>query len=77
MLPMNARADQLLNEALSLEADERSILAFALLGSLDGDEEAAAAEAWKAEILRPQSELNSGATTVVPWAEARARLAAL
>ena len=77
MLRMNARADQLLDEALSLEADERSVLAFALLNSLDGDEEAAAAKAWQAEILRRKQDLRSGATIAVPWAEARARLAAL
>ena len=77
MFGMNARADQLLDEALSLEADERSVLAFALLSSLDGEEEAAAARAWQAEILRRQEELRTRATTVVPWAEARARLAAL
>ena len=77
MLRMNARADQLLDEALALEADERSVLAFALLNSLDGEEETAAAKAWQAEILRRKDELHSGATVPVPWAEARARLAAL
>jgi putative addiction module component (TIGR02574 family) len=77
MPPMNARTDQLLDEALSLEVDERSVLAFALLSSLDGEEEAAAAKAWQAEILRRKEELHSGATIAVPWAEARARLAAL
>ena len=74
---MNARADQLLNEALSLDADERSVLAFALLNSLNGGEEAAAAKAWQAEILRRKQELHRGVTVAVPWAEARARLAAL
>ena len=74
---MNARADQLLDEALALEADERSVLAFALLNSLDGEDETAAAKAWQAEILRRKDELRSGAATAVPWVEARARLAAL
>ena len=74
---MNARTDQLLDEALALEPDERSVLAFALLSSLDGAEEAAAEKAWNEEILRRKDELRSGATTPVPWAEARARLAAL
>ena len=75
--PMNARTDQLLDEALALEPDERSVLAFALLSSLDGAEEAAAEKAWSKEILRRKDQLRSGAMTPVPWAEARARLAAL
>ena len=74
---MNARADQLLDEALALEPDERSVLAFALLSSLDGEDEATAEKAWNEEILRRKNELRTGATTAVPWAEARARLAAL
>ena len=75
--PMNARADHLLDEALALDPDERSVLAFALLNSLNGEEEAAAAKAWNDEILRRKAELRAGVTAPVPWAEARARLAAL
>jgi putative addiction module component (TIGR02574 family) len=74
---MNARVDHLLDEALALEPDERSALVAALLDSLDGEDEATVTKAWADEIRRRKDELRSGASSAVPWAEARARLNAL
>lgn len=71
---MNARVDHLIDEALALAPDERSALVIALLDSLDGEDEAAAAQAWAEEIRQRKRELQSGTTKAVPWAEARARL---
>ena len=74
---MNARVDHLLDEALASEPDERSTLVVALLDSLDGEDEATVAKTWAEEIRQRKDELRSGASTVVPWAEARAPLTAL
>jgi len=74
---MNARVDHILDEALSLEPDDRSALVVALLDSLDGEDEATVAKAWASEIRERREQLRSGATTAVPWADARARLTAL
>ena len=74
---MNARVDHLLDEALALDPDERSALVAALLDSLDGEDEATVTKAWADEIRRRKDELRSGASSAVPWVEARARLNAL
>ena len=74
---MNARVDHILDEALSLEPGDRSALIVALLDSLDGEDEGSVTTAWAQEIRERREQLRSGATTAVPWAEARARLTAL
>lgn len=74
---VNAHVTHLIDEALALAPDERSAVVVALLDSLDGESEAAAAKAWAEEIRLRRSELRSGAAQVAPWAEARARLKAL
>jgi len=74
---MNARVDHLIDEALALDPSERSAVVIALLDSLDGEDEASVAKAWADEIRQRKSDLRSGATQAVPWAEARARLSAL
>lgn len=71
---MNARVDHLLDEALALKPDERSALAVALLDSVDGEDELSVAKAWADEVRQRKSELHSGVTVAIPWAEARARL---
>jgi putative addiction module component (TIGR02574 family) len=71
---MNARVDHLLDEALALAPDERSALFVALLDSLDGEDEAAVAQAWAEEIRQRKRDLQSGAAKAIPWSEARARL---
>ena len=74
---MNARVDNLLDEALTLPTDERSALVVALLDSLEGSEDPSISEAWHVEIERRRAGLRDGSTVAVPWAAARARLASL
>lgn len=74
---MNARVDHLLDEVLGLPTEERSALAVALLDSLEGDDDSAVSEAWRAEIKRRRAELRAGRVRAVPWTEAKARLRSL
>jgi putative addiction module component (TIGR02574 family) len=74
---MNARLDQVLDGALALVPQERSAIVLALLDSLEGDDESLVASAWAGEIERRKDGIAAGTIKMVPWAEARARLAAL
>lgn len=74
---MSSQVDQVIDEALALTAEERSEVALVLLDSLVGEEEATVAKAWAEEIRLRRQQLRTGVTQAVPWAEARARLAAL
>ena len=74
---MNARVDQLLDQALGLPSDERSALVVALLDSLDGSDDVAISDAWQQEIKVRKAQLRSGAVTAIPWSEVRARLGTL
>lgn len=74
---MNARVNHLLDEALTLPADERSALVVALIDSLEGTDDASVSEAWRAEIARRRAALRDGTIAAVPWTEAKARLTAL
>lgn len=76
---MNARVHELLAEAQSLPAEDRSLLAWALLDSLEGGgaDEALIEKAWIAESQRRSDELKSGATVALPWEDVKAKLLAL
>jgi putative addiction module component (TIGR02574 family) len=74
---MNARVDHLLDEALSLPADERSALVVALLDSLEGSDDASISDAWRTEIRRRRAGLRDGSLIPVPWTDAKARLNSL
>ena len=76
-MPMNARVDHLLDEALLLPTDERAALVVALLDSIEGSDDPPVSEAWRSEILRRKAGLRDGSIRAKPWAEARARLDAL
>jgi cytochrome c-type biogenesis protein CcmH/NrfG len=54
---VNARAEHLLDEALTLDPQERSALALALLDSLEGEDESVVSQAWAEEILPAQGTL--------------------
>lgn len=77
LIRMNARVDHLLVEVLGLPADQRSAVAAALIDSLQGGDDASVSNAWKQELMRRRSDLQSGAAQGLPWAEVRARLSAL
>jgi putative addiction module component (TIGR02574 family) len=57
---------------LPLEA--RAALIGPLVDSLDTEVDEDAEEAWREEIRRRLQEIDSGATKLVPWDEARRRL---
>lgn len=73
---MRSSPDQLLAELLQLPTHVRARLAESLIASLD--EDADVEYAWRSEVERRVSELDSGAATTRPSAEvfeeARARL---
>jgi putative addiction module component (TIGR02574 family) len=80
LLLMNIRVHQLLAEAQSLPAEDRSLLARALLDSIEGElavDEAAIEKAWVAESQRRSDELKRGAAAALPWEEVKAKLLAL
>lgn len=74
---MNARVDHVLDEVLSLPAEERSAVAAALIDSLVGTADGSVTEAWRQELLRRRESLRSGASKAASWAEVRARLSSL
>lgn len=74
---MNTRLHQVIDGALALVPQERSVVVLALLDSLEGDDESSVTSAWAEEIQRRKEGIQAGTIKMVPWAEARARLAAL
>jgi putative addiction module component (TIGR02574 family) len=74
---MNARMDNLIDEALALPPDERSAVALALLDSLGNEDEAAVSQAWADEIRRRKQDLRSGTSRAIAWDQAEARLSVL
>jgi putative addiction module component (TIGR02574 family) len=73
---MNASAQRLLQEAMSLSVGERADLAAELLASLDPNADPDADRLWEEEIERRVAELDSGTASTIPWHEVRARLRA-
>jgi putative addiction module component (TIGR02574 family) len=69
-------AAQLLKDALELPLEARAALIGSLLDSLDTEVDQDAEEAWREEIRRRLTEIDSGAAKLVPWDEARRRLLA-
>jgi len=74
---VNARVDHLLEDVLRLPAEERSVVAAALIDSLESSDEAAVSEAWRTELVKRRDDLRSGRATGQPWADVRARLGSL
>jgi putative addiction module component (TIGR02574 family) len=69
---MSTNLEILEAEALKLGPADRSHLLERLIASLDSDPEIE--QAWELEADRREAELESGAATAVPGAEAMARL---
>ena len=72
---MKRNANDLLREALELPPEARAALAGSLISSLDTDVDEGAEAAWETEILHRLHEIDSGKVKLVPWAEARRRIA--
>lgn len=71
---MTRKAEELLEEALSLTIEDRADLAASLLESLDGPDDPDVEEAWAQEVERRIRDAESGKVKLLPWAEARHRL---
>jgi hypothetical protein len=76
---MNARVDQLFDDARLMAMHERSLLALALLDSLEGEpaDESLVGNAWLLEAQRRAQMLRDGLGKSKPWDEAKSRIAAL
>ena len=72
---MKQNIAELLKEALKLPQEARAALAGTLLDSLDETVDRDAELAWEAEIVTRLKEIDQGKVKLVPWAEARARIA--
>jgi putative addiction module component (TIGR02574 family) len=72
---MKENIADILKQALKLPPEARAALAGSLLDSLDEPLDLDAESAWEAEIASRIREIDKGKVTVIPWAEARARIA--
>jgi len=66
---------EILKEALKLPPEARAALAGTLLDSLDEIVDRDAESAWEAEVVMRLKEIDEGKVNLIPWAEARARIA--
>lgn len=66
---------EILKEALKLPPEARAALAGTLLDSLDETVDRDAESAWEAEIVMRLKEIDEGKVNLIPWTEARARIA--
>ena len=62
------------DEASVLDEHDRATLAGLLLESIEQEPDPDVEEAWKREIARRIEELDSGAISLVPWEEVKAKL---
>jgi putative addiction module component (TIGR02574 family) len=65
---------ELFKEASALDEHERATLAGLLLESIEQEPDPEIEEAWKVEIERRIKEIDSGAATLIPWEEVKAKL---
>jgi len=72
---MKQSISEILKEALKLPPEARAALAGTLLDSLDETVDKNAESAWEAEIVMRLKEIDAGKVNLIPWAEARARIA--
>jgi putative addiction module component (TIGR02574 family) len=72
---MKENITDILKQALKLPPEARAALAGSLLDSLDEPLDLDAESAWEREIAVRIREIDEGKATLIPWAEARARIA--
>jgi len=72
---MKQNITEILKEALKLPPEARAALAGTLLDSLDETVDRDAESAWEAEIVMRLKEIDDGKVNLIPWAEARTRIA--
>ena len=72
---MKQNIAEILKVALKLPPEARAALAGTLLDSLDENVDRDAESAWEAEIVMRLKEIDEGKVNLIPWAEARVRIA--
>ena len=72
---MKQNISEILKEALKLPPEARAALAGTLLDSLDETVDRDAESAWEAEIVMRLKEIDEGKVNLIPWAEAKAKIA--
>ena len=72
---MKESINDILKQALRLPPEARAALAGLLLESLDEPLDRDAESAWEAEVASRIREIDRGKVNLIPWAEARARIA--
>ena len=72
---MKQNIAEILKEALKLPPEARTALAGTLLDSLDESVDRDAESAWEAEIVMRLKEIDEGKVNLIPWTEARVRIA--
>ena len=72
---MKQNIAEILKEALKLPPEARAALAGTLLDSLDENVDRDAESALEAEIVTRLKEIDEGKVNLIPWAEARVRIA--
>jgi putative addiction module component (TIGR02574 family) len=72
---MKQNVAEILKGALKLPQEARAALAGTLIDSLDETVDRDAESAWEAEIITRLKEIDEGKVNLVPWAEARAKIA--
>ena len=72
---MKQNIEKILREALKFPLEARAALAGTLLDSLDESVDTDTESAWEAEICLRLREIDQGKVKLIPWAEARARIA--
>ena len=65
---------ELFNEASGLDEHERATLAGLLLERIEQEPDPEIERAWRIEIERRIKEIDSGAATLIPWEEVKAKL---
>jgi putative addiction module component (TIGR02574 family) len=72
---MTEEEKRLLRDAMKLPPEARAALAGSLLESLDESIDENAEAAWAAEIAKRAAEIDQRSVVMIPWAEARRRIA--
>jgi putative addiction module component (TIGR02574 family) len=73
--PMTQKISEILKEAMKLPPEGRAALAGSLIKSLEESVDRDAEAVWEAEIDFRLKEIDQGKVNLIPWAEARARIA--
>jgi len=72
---MKQNIAEILKEALKLPQEARAALAGTLIDSLDETVDRDAESEWETEIVKRLKEIDEGKVNLIPWVEARARIA--